>query len=117
MIVPSSVDYSKRIYRVISIEEDAFSTWCGFKTLVISDGLEAIHSCAFAGCANLKAVSIHKSIKIIGDNPFAYCFNLDSIIVNKENALFDSRDSCNAIIRKKIMCYYVPVNQLKFHRL
>ncbi len=101
LLIPSSVEYGKRFYRVISIEEKAFSTWCGFRSLVISDGIEAIHNRAFAGCTNLRAVAIPKSVKNIGDNPFAYCFNLDSINVNEENALFDSRDGCNAIIRKK----------------
>jgi hypothetical protein len=101
LLIPSSVEYGKRFYRVISIEEKAFSTWCGFRSLVISDGVEAIHNRAFAGCTNLRAVAIPKSVKNIGDNPFAYCFNLDSINVNEENALFDSRDGCNAIIRKK----------------
>lgn len=101
LLIPSSVEYGKRFYRVISIEEKAFSTWCGFRSLVISDGIEAIHNRAFAGCTNLRAVTIPKSVKNIGDNPFAYCFNLDSINVNEENALFDSRDGCNAIIRKK----------------
>lgn len=101
LLIPSSVEYGKRFYRVISIEEKAFSTWCGFRSLVISDGIEAIHNRAFAGCTNLRVVAIPKSVKNIGDNPFAYCFNLDSINVNEENALFDSRDGCNAIIRKK----------------
>lgn len=101
LLIPSSVEYGKRFYRVISIEEKAFSTWCGFRSLVISDGIEAIHNRAFAGCTNLRAVAIPKSVTNIGDNPFAYCFNLDSINVNEKNALFDSRDGCNAIIRKK----------------
>ena len=73
LIVPSSVEYGKRFYRVISIEENAFSTWCGFRSLVISDGVEAIHNRAFAGCTNLRAVAIPKSVKNIGDNPFEGC--------------------------------------------
>ena len=73
LLIPSSVEYGKRFYRVISIEEKAFSTWCGFRSLVISDGIEAIHNRAFAGCTNLRAVAIPKSVKNIGDNSFAYC--------------------------------------------
>lgn len=102
LMIPSSVEYGQRIYNVKSIEENAFSTLCGFRSIAISDGIEAIHNRAFAGCANLKSVTIPKSLKYIGtDNPFAYCYYLDSIVVSKENTLFDSRDNCNAIIRTK----------------
>lgn len=102
LMIPSSVEYGQRIYKVKSIEENAFSTLCGFSSIAISDGIEAIHNRAFAGCANLKSVTIPKSLKYIGtDNPFAYCYYLDSIVVSKENTLFDSRDNCNAIIRTK----------------
>lgn len=73
LLIPSSVEYGKRFYRVISIEEKAFSTWCGFRSLVISDGIEAIHNRAFAGCTNLRAVAIPKSVTNIGDNPFNNC--------------------------------------------
>lgn len=73
LIVPPIVEYGKRTYRVLDIEEASFSALCCFRTLIISDGIEAIHNRAFIGCANLKGVTIPKSVKIIGDNPFAYC--------------------------------------------
>ena len=36
----------------------------------------------------------------IGKNAFKSCSNLSSIVVDDENAYFDSRNNCNAIISK-----------------
>ena len=53
---------------------------------------------AFYNCDSLESVSIPKNVYDIADFAFANCNNLSAIIVDKDNANYDSRDNCNAII-------------------
>ena len=73
---------------------------------------------AFNNCNELISVTIPKSITEFqvpesGDiehcncNPFCGCTNLSSISVDKDNTVFDSRDDCNAVIRKSDNCLVV----------
>lgn len=63
-------------------------------TIVVSDRFFAEHS-------SLKSVVIPKSVKEIGSNEFFDDTNLFSIKVEKGNKVYDSRNNCNAIIKKK----------------
>lgn len=58
---------------------------------------------AFARCS-LTTIHIPSSVSSIGggelQTPFLYCQNLTSITVAEGNDYYDSRDNCNAIIRK-----------------
>ncbi|MBR6284775.1 MAG: leucine-rich repeat protein [Muribaculaceae bacterium] len=68
-----------------------------------SDGIvyrvTAIDDFAFFGCSTLQAVNIPESVKQIGDRALAYCPSLRSITVDVGNEVYDSRNSCNAVIR------------------
>ena len=99
--IPASVKHSGITYKVKGIEAGAFAKICSIKEVDISDGVEEISKAAFIACANLEAVRIPSSIKEIGEDAFAYCISLRSIRVDKRNSIFDSRDECNAIIRKE----------------
>lgn len=100
LTVPSCIIHENKEYKVKCIEKTAFSTWCGMKRVVISNGIEEIQDKAFAGCANLESVYIPSSVKSIGtENIFAFCFSLTEITVDDGNTVFDSRNGCNAIIK------------------
>lgn len=73
--IPFSFLYNEQIYPVTKIGSDAF------------------HS-----CANLTSVYISSHITNIESDAFAYCPSLASIIVDYENAHYDSRNNCNAVI-------------------
>ena len=60
-------------------------------TSVIADG-------AFFECNELTSVVIPKSVTNIGSGAFSCCSNLSSIKVDENNAIYDSRNNCNAII-------------------
>ena len=66
----------------------------------IYDGLPVIMigSEAFSGCSNIKSIEIPNSVTSIDAYVFVYCSSLESIIVDEDNAKYDSRDNCNAII-------------------
>ena len=46
----------------------------------------------------LTSVTIPNSVTTIGDDAFWHCTGLTSITVEKGNAVYDSRENCNAII-------------------
>ncbi len=84
---------------VFFIEGNAFSGCTGLTSITIPNSVSLIASNAFGGCSNLTTVIIPNSVYSIGDNPFRGCSNISSIIVENGNSIFDSRDSCNAIIQ------------------
>jgi hypothetical protein len=46
----------------------------------------------------LESIVIPDSVTSIGEDAFYECSSLKSIIVSPGNAVYDSRDNCNAII-------------------
>ena len=66
--------------------------------VVIAEGVTDI-SYWFQDCASLKSIYIPASVtKIV--NTFNGCSALETIVVAPDNATYDSRDNCNAIIEK-----------------
>ena len=63
----------------------------------IKEGTLSICSSAFSG-SGLVSASIPKTVKELGGNPFRSCNELKRIIVASGNTVYDSRNSCNAII-------------------
>ena len=66
--------------------------------LVISDSVSVISSFAFSGCTSISSVTIPSTVTDIGAASFSNCTSLTSITVDDGNPVYDSRDSCNAII-------------------
>lgn len=108
---------------VTSIGASAFYGCSGLTTISIPDGVTSIGDLAFYGCSGLTTISIPDGVQSIGDGAFGACFNLESvnigsgvtsiaesafndcdklatITVDTGNQTFDSREGCNAIIRK-----------------
>ena len=69
-------------------------------SVVIEDGVTSIGEYAFSGCGNLETITIPASVTSIGDGAFYRCGSLATITVDANNQVFDSREGCNAIIRK-----------------
>ena len=65
--------------------------------LVIPEGVETIKFAAFYG-SSIKSVLIPTSVKEIKTLAFSYCSELSEIVVSDGNAVYDSRNNCNAII-------------------
>ena len=67
-------------------------------TIKIEDGTLGIVNRAFGGCRGLTSLTIPNSVNSIGNDAFVGCAGLTSIIVEEGNAVYDSRENCNAII-------------------
>ena len=82
-----------------NIGSDAF-TYSGLTSITIPNSVTSIGRSAFMYCSSLTSISISNTVTNIEENAFLYCTALASIVVVNGNAYYDSRDNCNAIIRK-----------------
>ena len=89
LIIPNSVT---------SIGSSAFNGCSNLTSVTLSNGLKYIGPGAFCNCENLTSITIPKSVTEIVGGLFQGCCSLKSIIVEDGNAIYDSRDDCNAII-------------------
>lgn len=70
----------------------------GSNNTVIPEGVKRIWQNAFAERIHLKSITIPASVTSIVGMPFSDCDSLEEIKVDADNAIFDSRNNCNAII-------------------
>ena len=99
--IPSYVSYtynneSYTAY-VTKIGNRAFHDCINLYNVTISDGIKSIESGAFSNCSSLTSITIPGSVTSI-TSAFYNCYGLKSITVDSNNTVYDSRDSCNAII-------------------
>jgi hypothetical protein len=107
---------------VTSIKNFAFYR-SALSSLSIPNSVTSIGSNAFALCANLETVSLGDGLANLADGAFINCTklrnlvvgnctpsflgytfgnnSLETITVSPDNPVYDSRDNCNAIIRKR----------------
>ena len=67
-------------------------------SIIIPDSVTSIGYWAFSGCSSLESIVIPDSVTSVGKSAFCGCSSLESIVVSPGNAVYDSRDNCNAII-------------------
>lgn len=68
-------------------------------SITIPESVTSIGERAFYDCTGLTSLTIPAGVAYIGDAAFYGCASLVSIEVAADNAVFDSRENCNAIIR------------------
>ena len=83
---------------VTSIGDGAFYDCYGLTSIEIPNSITSIGEEAFLGCDGLTSIEIPNSVTSIGFGLFVSCNKLTSIIVDASNTVYDSRESCNAII-------------------
>ncbi len=83
---------------VTSIGDYAFCNCTGLKYITIPNSVTSIGRSAFGGCTGLTSITIPNSVTSIGEYAFHGCTGLTSMKVDTDNTVFDSRNTCNAII-------------------
>ena len=85
---------------VTSIRRLAFNGHTGLTSIIIPNSVLNIGRFAFQDCTGLTSITIPASVASIGTYAFDRCSSLEQITVNFGNAVYDSRNNCNAIIEK-----------------
>lgn len=89
VIIPSTVTYNSKNYRVTKIDNNVFDQ-CPVLSSVTFDkesNLEQIGEYVFHSCLLLTEINIPKSVTLIGKYAFRGCANLSSVIFEKESKL------------------------------
>ena len=119
VVIPSEIEGKK----VSSIGFSAFEENWTIESIIIPDSVTSIGGDAFYYCPNLTSITIPDSVTSIGEGAFYECCSLKSIVipsgveeirgifsgctslnkivVDKNNAKYDSRNNCNAIIESE----------------
>lgn len=98
IIIPNTVTYNGVDYVVTKIGYDAFRG-CDITELTIPNTVTIIDYYAFEECYRLKELFLPSSVTEIGDRAFSRCDSLEKIKIDPKNQFYDSRNSCNAIIK------------------
>ncbi len=83
---------------VTSIGNAAFASCTSLTSVTIPNSVTSIANNVFAICSGLTSVIVGSGVTSIGYDNFINCDSLASIVVDSNNAVYDSRSNCNAII-------------------
>ena len=81
IIIPETVVFNERTYRVTSIGEGAFYQCESLKSIIIPDSVTSIGDGAFCDCESLTYITIPDSITSIGDCALKECSSLTTITI------------------------------------
>ena len=80
IVIPSSIKYVDKTYRVTNIGDSAFKNCKGLTSINIPASVNIIGNSAFYNCFGLKSIVIGRNVTSIGSFAFYMCSNLRTII-------------------------------------
>ena len=80
-VIPESVTYSGKAYRVTSIGNSAFSNCTGLTAITIPESVTNIDLWAFSGCSVITSITIPHGVTNINPHVFQNCTSLTSITI------------------------------------
>ena len=84
IVIPETVIYKNKEYKVTAIGAEAFNLWGNSKALksvTIPNSIKSIGDDAFNGCHGLTSLTIPNSVTTIGARAFRFCDHLTSITI------------------------------------
>ena len=75
IVIPANVTYNGVKYKIMGIEEGAFSNCVSVSSVTIANGITTIGPAAFQRCAEMTSIVIPNSITSIGANAFENCYS------------------------------------------
>ncbi len=85
---------------ITSISEFAFAECHSLQSIELPATVASIGYLAFSGCSKLRSFFLPAHVASVEGALFFGCTNLVSVVVDENNAVYDSRNNCNAIIQK-----------------
>lgn len=70
IVIPKSITYRKKAYKVTSLGKDSFSHCSSLTSIEIPTSVKSLRSSCFLGCSSLTSIEIPASVKSLG----YYCF-------------------------------------------
>lgn len=98
VIIPETVNYNGKSYRVTTIGQRAFYYERELSTVVIPESVTSIGEEAFSNCHAMTSVSIPNSVKTIGKSAFAACSSLNSIKIPDSVTSIEERTFYNSAL-------------------
>jgi len=83
VVIPESVTYMDKEYRVTSIGSKAFYRSSGMASVTIPKSVNVVKSLAFMSCTSLTNIIIPNSVEGIHERVFENCENLKSVTLSK----------------------------------
>ncbi|MBQ2423448.1 MAG: leucine-rich repeat domain-containing protein [Alistipes sp.] len=81
IVIPSAVEYYRKMYDVVAIKTHAFRECLKLKSVTIPNGVTEIGVCAFECCSRLTNVTIPNGVTEIEGSAFCDCCSLTSITI------------------------------------
>ena len=85
---------------LVEIGNMAFASCSSIQTIEIPESVMTIGTYAFSGCSLINSFNVPRNVTSIGHSVVSSCNALSTITVDPNNSVYDSRNSCNAIIEK-----------------
>ena len=86
VVIPQSVSYDGRTYRVTSIDLYAFQSCSEMTSVTLPEGLTSISDWAFKGCTGLTSISLPGTLAYIGNGAFSECSNIATVSFDPDGA-------------------------------
>ena len=100
VIIPETVVFNERSYRVTSIGKGAFLGCFSLTAITIPNSITSIGKKAFFDCSSLKEIIIGNSVKRIGRRAFLFCDSLVSITIptSVKSIGWQAFDYCDSLL-------------------
>ena len=108
VVIPETVTYDGKTYRVTAIGEKAFYYNDGMTSVTIPQSVTLIEDLAFYDCNGLTEITIPESVTTIGGAAFQSCDNLTSVTVRNRTPISIAYDTFYAVYENATL--HVPLD-------